>query len=187
MSVQYNVDQQRFQTSPPAKAFELNTKVQFHGRNQSHITYKCCQRWTMLEESPRSGLAILEVTVPTGYIVQQQHLDAYVQWLGLEANRDHQSNLRPIGRGHQPKELHTHRLQRARYTDTKVYFYFDYVSTFILPDSKVKGCFLSPVLLLQFTLILHLNQFLLSLFFYSILTMVSKFFKLISTKYTLLS
>lgn len=129
MSVQYNVDLQRFQTAPPVRAFDLNTRVQFHGRNQSHITYKSCQRWVNTEESPRSGLTVLEVAVPTGYIVQQQNLDAYVQWLAYEANRDHfQSSLRPVGRGHQNKELHTHRLQRARVTDTKVYFYFDYVS-----------------------------------------------------------
>ncbi|XP_065338347.1 CD109 antigen [Cloeon dipterum] len=128
MSVQYNVDMERFQTAPPVPAFDLTTKVQFHGRNQSHITYRCCQRWTLTDESPRSGLAVLEVAVPTGYIVQQQNLDAYVQWLSYEARKDYvHSNLRPIGRGHQPKELQSHRLQRARFTDTKVYFYFNYL------------------------------------------------------------
>lgn len=44
MSVQYNVDIQRFQTQPPVRAFDLVTKAQFYGRNHSHISYVCCQR-----------------------------------------------------------------------------------------------------------------------------------------------
>lgn len=44
MSVQYNVDIEKFQTMPPIKAFDLDTKAYFHGRNQSHITYVSCQR-----------------------------------------------------------------------------------------------------------------------------------------------
>lgn len=44
MSVQYNVDIAKFQTEPPIRAFDLHTRADFHGRNQSHITYTCCQR-----------------------------------------------------------------------------------------------------------------------------------------------
>lgn len=44
MSVQYNVDIEKFQTEPPVKAFDLMTRAEFHGRNQSHITYVSCQR-----------------------------------------------------------------------------------------------------------------------------------------------
>ncbi|XP_021942065.1 uncharacterized protein LOC110841063, partial [Zootermopsis nevadensis] len=43
MSVQYNVDIGKFQTEPPVRAFSLYTRADFHGRNQSHITYHCCQ------------------------------------------------------------------------------------------------------------------------------------------------
>lgn len=43
MHVQYNVDIKRFQTKPPVPAFEMRTYAQFHGRNQSHITYLNCQ------------------------------------------------------------------------------------------------------------------------------------------------
>lgn len=56
-----------------------------------------------MEESPRSGLAVLEVGVPTGYRVQQQALDAYVL----------------------SRRVAT--LQRARYLTTRMLFYFDYV------------------------------------------------------------
>lgn len=44
MHVQYNVDIKRFQTQPPIKAFDLVTRANFHGRNQSHISYISCQR-----------------------------------------------------------------------------------------------------------------------------------------------
>lgn len=63
-----------------------------------------CLSWTLVSESPRSGLAVLEVGVPTGYMVQQQALDEYVL-----------SRRVPT-------------LQRAKYQVTKMLFYFDYVS-----------------------------------------------------------
>ncbi|XP_075216528.1 macroglobulin complement-related [Lycorma delicatula] len=103
MSVQYNVDIAKFQTQPPVKAFSLHTRALFHGRNQSHITYRSCQRWTNLNESIRSGMAVLDVTIPTGYIIQQQKLDAYI--LSRKVRN----------------------LQRARFAERKVLFYFDYL------------------------------------------------------------
>ncbi|KAI8419742.1 LOW QUALITY PROTEIN: hypothetical protein MSG28_008421 [Choristoneura fumiferana] len=78
MSVQYNVDIPRFQTDPPLRAFALAAQARFYGRNQSHIEYQTCASWTLTSESPRSGLAVLDVGIPTGYMVQQQRLDAYV-------------------------------------------------------------------------------------------------------------
>lgn len=49
-------------------------------------------------------MAVLDVTIPTGYIIQQQKLDAYILT----------KNVR--------------NLQRARFQERKVLFYFDYVS-----------------------------------------------------------
>lgn len=63
-------------------------------------------RWTHLNESARSGLAVLDVTIPTGYIIQQQDLDAYTQSRRVK------------------------NLQRARFMERKVLFYFEYVSSF---------------------------------------------------------
>jgi hypothetical protein len=57
-----------------------------------------------LNESVRSGLAVLDVTIPTGYIVQQQDLDAYI------------------------RTRRVRNLQRARFLERHVLFYFDYVS-----------------------------------------------------------
>ena len=61
-------------------------------------------RWTNLNESIRSGLAVLDVTIPTGYIVQQQDLDAYI------------------------RSRRVRNLQRARFLERSVLFYFDFVS-----------------------------------------------------------
>lgn len=61
-------------------------------------------RWTNFAESHRSGLAVFEATIPTGYVVQQQLLDAYV------------------------KSKVVRNLRRARFFPKKVIFYFDFVS-----------------------------------------------------------
>lgn len=103
MSVQYNVDKVKFQTKPPVDAFHLHTRGHFHGRNQSHITYTSCTRWLNTNESIRSGMAVLDVAVPTGYIIQQQNLDNYT------------------------RSRQIRNLQRARFLEQKVLFYFDYI------------------------------------------------------------
>lgn len=51
-------------------------------------------------------MAVLDVTIPTGYWIQQQKLDAYIL------------------------SRRVRNLQRARYQEKKVLFYFDYVSYF---------------------------------------------------------
>lgn len=53
-------------------------------------------------------MAVLDIAIPTGYIIQQQKLDAYV--LSKRINN----------------------LQRARFQEGKVLFYFDFVSTYII-------------------------------------------------------
>lgn len=57
-----------------------------------------------MNESIRSGMAILDVAIPTGYIIQQQNLDAYIL------------------------SKRVRNLQRAKFFESKVLFYFDYVS-----------------------------------------------------------
>jgi hypothetical protein len=49
-------------------------------------------------------MAVLDVTIPTGYIVQQQDLDAYI------------------------RSRQVRNLQRARFQERRVLFYFDFVS-----------------------------------------------------------
>ncbi|GFW23832.1 ovostatin [Trichonephila clavipes] len=102
LSVQYNVDWPHLQTPPPVDAFSLKVKGYYFGRNSSHVEITSCQRWTLLDESEKSGMAVLEVDIPTGYVIQQQKLDAYV----------HSGRVR--------------NLREARYSERKVSFYFNY-------------------------------------------------------------
>lgn len=104
MDVQYNVDWPNFMIRPPVKAFDLDVKLRSFGRNNSHITYRACSQWILTNESDSSGMAVLDLTIPTGYVVLQPELDAYVQ-SGRVKN-----------------------LKEARYSERKVVFYFDYVS-----------------------------------------------------------
>ncbi|KAK4884325.1 hypothetical protein RN001_000596 [Aquatica leii] len=103
MHVQYNVDIAKFQTKPPVPAFDLWTRAEFYGKNHSHINYLSCQRWNNFNESERSGLTVLDITIPTGYIIQQQKLDAYIL------------------------SRRVRNLQRARFFNRKVLFYFEYL------------------------------------------------------------
>ncbi|KAF5280329.1 hypothetical protein FQR65_LT03138 [Abscondita terminalis] len=103
MHVQYNVDTPNYQTKPPVPAFDLWARADFDGKNYSHISYLSCQRWTNINESERSGLTVLDITIPTGYIIQQQKLDAYIL------------------------SRRVRNLQRARFLNRKVLFYFEYL------------------------------------------------------------
>jgi len=49
-------------------------------------------------------MAVLDVTIPTGYMIQQQDLDGYI------------------------RSRYVPGLQRAKFFERKVLFYFDYVS-----------------------------------------------------------
>lgn len=104
LDVEYNVDWPHLQIQPPVRAFDLSVQLKAYGRNSSHLEFRSCQRWTLLAEGYSSGMAVLEVTIPTGYLIQQQELDSYVK-SGTVRN-----------------------LQEARYQEKKVTFYFDFVS-----------------------------------------------------------
>lgn len=69
-------------------------------------------RWNNVNESIRSGMAVLDVAIPTGYWIQQQKLDSYIL------------------------SRRVRNLQRARYQEKNVLFYFDYVSFIKLNCSK---------------------------------------------------
>lgn len=106
LHMEYNVDTWRhLVTPPPVPAFALNIRQYSYGRNSSHVSFRSCQSWIRSEESPRSGMAVLEVNLPSGYYIQQQTLDAYVQ-SGAVRN-----------------------LREARYEEKKAEIYFDYLDS----------------------------------------------------------
>jgi hypothetical protein len=110
LDIQYNVDWPHLQIKPAIKAFDLDIRPSYSGRNSSNMNLDICARWTLLTEAPRSGMAVLEVPVPTGYMISQSVLDKIVN-SSAAATFSFPRNLR-----------------EARATERKIYFYFDYVS-----------------------------------------------------------
>jgi CD109 antigen len=72
--LQDNADVNRFETPPAVRAFSVLPRLSFSGRNNSHINY-ISSSWTNQPESNQSGVAVLDVAIPTGYYMQQQVLD----------------------------------------------------------------------------------------------------------------
>lgn len=110
LDIQYNVDWAHLQIKPAVKAFDLDIRPSYSGRNSSNMNMDICARWTLTSESPRSGMAVLEVPIPTGYMISQNVLDRLVNATSL-ATLTYPRNLR-----------------EARAGEKKIYFYFDYVS-----------------------------------------------------------
>jgi hypothetical protein len=71
MDVVFGVDNEQFIDSPPEECFTLSIQEAFRGRNKSEIDVKTCFSWTCTHESPASGMAMLLVDMPSGYIMQQ--------------------------------------------------------------------------------------------------------------------
>lgn len=110
LDIQYNVDWAHLQIKPAIKAFDLDIRPSYSGRNSSNMHMDICARWTLLTESPRSGMAVLEVPIPTGYMISQSVLDRII-------------NVTSTSTLSYPRNL-----REARSTERKIYFYFDYVS-----------------------------------------------------------
>ena len=71
LDVNWGVDYEPFKDHPARDCFNLTIQEYFHGRNKSEITIKSCFSWTLTEESPTSGMAMLVVDIPSGYIMLQ--------------------------------------------------------------------------------------------------------------------
>ncbi|KAK7498039.1 hypothetical protein BaRGS_00010627 [Batillaria attramentaria] len=90
--------------SDPIQFFDLMIdKLQWHGRNFSVMEMWPCARWIYTERSLTSGLSVLEIDIPTGFIVMNDTLRDYVR-----------SNIVP-------------NLKRAEFYGRKVVFYFSYL------------------------------------------------------------
>ena len=59
--------------------FNLEIKEYFAGRNKSEITIRSCFEWTLTDESPTSGMAMLVVDIPSGYIMLQPDANKLVR------------------------------------------------------------------------------------------------------------
>ncbi|CAG5133426.1 unnamed protein product, partial [Candidula unifasciata] len=86
------------------KFFDLYVDLlSFRGRNDTIMEMTTCVSWLYQEKSLTSGLSVLEVEIPTGYIVMNDTLRDYVR-----------SRL-------------VNNLRRAEFYERKVVFYFEYL------------------------------------------------------------
>nr|XP_045602144.1 CD109 antigen-like [Procambarus clarkii] len=74
----YGVDDEPLLDQPPVQAFDFTVVSKFSGRNNSHLEITTCQRWRNTEEAMTSGVAVVEVHLPSGYYVMQDDLIALV-------------------------------------------------------------------------------------------------------------
>ncbi|KAK4320554.1 hypothetical protein Pmani_008591 [Petrolisthes manimaculis] len=70
----YGVDYEPYLRYPKVPSFEFNVSTAYHGRNNSHVTITSCQRWIFTEQANTSGVALLEMYLPSGYVVMQDYL-----------------------------------------------------------------------------------------------------------------
>ena len=79
LDVNWGVDYEPFKDHPARDCFNLTVQESFHGRNKSEIAIKSCFSWTLTDESPTSGMAMLVVDIPSGYIMLQPDANKLVR------------------------------------------------------------------------------------------------------------
>ena len=86
----WGIDYEPFKDSPgrgpgPASygtandCFNLTIEERFSGRNKSEINITSCFAWTLLSEGNTSGMAMLIIDIPSGYIMLQPDANRIVQ------------------------------------------------------------------------------------------------------------
>eukprot|EP00095_Tigriopus_kingsejongensis_P006650 maker-scaffold363_size195477-snap-gene-0.39 protein:Tk06650 transcript:maker-scaffold363_size195477-snap-gene-0.39-mRNA-1 annotation:"hypothetical protein DAPPUDRAFT_320142" len=79
LDVNYGVDYEPFKDQPATDCFKLSIQEHFHGRNKSEITVLSCLSWTLTTEGSTSGLAMLVVDIPSGYVMEQPAANSIVK------------------------------------------------------------------------------------------------------------
>ena len=79
LDLTYGVDYEGHRDIAAKECFELKIKEFYYGRNKSEIVNRSCFRWTCTDESDISGLAMLVVDIPTGYIMLQPDANKIVR------------------------------------------------------------------------------------------------------------
>ncbi|CAH1779511.1 unnamed protein product [Owenia fusiformis] len=102
-----------------APAFDIIIDdLKFSGRNFSIMEMRPCARWKRMDIANQSGMAVMEIHIPTGYVVMNDDLRAYVQSKNVSL------------------------LKRAEYYARKVVFYFDSLnSTYTCVDFRADRWF----------------------------------------------
>jgi hypothetical protein len=104
LHTKYNVDRDFLLIQPPVKAFDLEVHQSVSGRNKSVINFRSCGKWLLSREQLTSGVAVMEIDIPTGYLQYKPVIDRYLDM------------------GTVP------RLRRARVLHKSAVFMFDYLT-----------------------------------------------------------
>ncbi len=79
LDVNWGVDYEPLKDQPASDCFTLTVREFFHGRNKSEITIESCFSWTLTSESSTSGMAMLVVDIPSGYVILQPEANKIVR------------------------------------------------------------------------------------------------------------
>lgn len=79
LTTQYNVDHDFQLLQPPVESFDIFIDMTFSGRNKSRIAIKSCAKWVLTQKRNTSGIAVLELTLPTGYWQNKAIIERYLQ------------------------------------------------------------------------------------------------------------
>ena len=74
LDINWGIDFEPYKDHPQVQCFNLTIDENYRGRNKSEIDVKSCMSWTCTGDSPTSGLTMLVVDIPTGYIMLQVRL-----------------------------------------------------------------------------------------------------------------
>ena len=88
LDVNYGVDYEPFKDKPARDCFNLTIQEYPFGRNKSEIAIKSCFAWTLTTESPTSGMAMLVVDIPSGYVMLQPDANKLVRERVIPELRD---------------------------------------------------------------------------------------------------
>jgi hypothetical protein len=92
MDIVYGIDYEPFKDNPPEECFNLTIYETFRGRNKSEIDVRSCMSWTCTNESETSGMAMLVVDIPSGYILLQPDANHIVRSGVIPELKDADSN-----------------------------------------------------------------------------------------------
>jgi len=79
LDLTYGVDYEHHRDVAPKDCFDLKIKEFYYGRNKSEIVTRSCFRWKCTDENDISGMAMLVVDIPTGYIMLQPDANKVVR------------------------------------------------------------------------------------------------------------
>ena len=71
LDVNWGIDYEPLKDQPEQQCFNLTIDETFRGRNKSEIDVKSCVSWTCTDHTPTSGMAMLVMDIPSGYIMMQ--------------------------------------------------------------------------------------------------------------------